>query len=112
MAELDVDIADLDRIAPPPHTALLSLLARIASGAPEVYWDVQAANPYAPAARRALSRGVSQLEGVVSDGDPAAFGDLLDGLCGVLGPLRGAYRERSAKALRAMTTDLTKEKIT
>lgn len=112
LAELDVDIADLDRIAPPPHTALLALLARIASGAPEVYWDVQAANPYAPAARRALSRGVSQLEGVVSDGDPAAFGDVLDGLCGVLGPLRGVYRERSAKALRAMTTDLTKEKIT
>ena len=112
LAELDVDIADLDRIAPPPHTALLSLLARIASGAPEVYWDVQAANPYAPAARRALSRGVSQLEGVVSDGDPAAFVDLLDRLCGVLGPLRGAYRERSAKALRAITTDLTKEIVT
>src|ERR1700736_5940113 len=52
LAELDVDIADLDRMGPPPHTALLSLLARIASGAPEVYWDVQAANPYAPAARR------------------------------------------------------------
>jgi len=109
LTELDVDIADLDRIAPPPHTALLSLLARIASGAPEVYWDVQAANPYAPAARRALSRGVSQLADVVDDGDPAAFGDLLDRLCGVFGPLRGAYRERSAKALRAMTTDLTKE---
>ena len=109
LAELDVDIADLDRMGPPPHTALLSLLARIASGAPEVYWDVQAANPYAPGARRALSRGVSQLADVVDDGDPAAFGDLLDRLCGVFGPLRGAYRERSAKALRAMTTDLTKE---
>lgn len=45
LTELDVDIADLDRMGPPPHTALLSLLARIASGAPEVYWDVQAANP-------------------------------------------------------------------
>ncbi len=111
LTELDVDIADLDRLGPPPHTALLSLLARIASGAPEVYWDVQAANPYAPAARRALSRGVSQLEGVVEDGDAKAFGDLLDRLCGVLGPLRGAYRERSAKALRAMTTDLTKETV-
>jgi len=111
LIELDVDIADLDRMGPPPHTALLSLLARIASGAPEVYWDVQAANPYAPAARRALSRGVSQLADVVEDGDAAAFGNLLDRLCGVLGPLRGAYRERSAKALRAMTTDLTKETI-
>jgi prephenate dehydrogenase len=111
LAELDVDIADLDRMGPPPHTALLSLLARIASGAPEVYWDVQAANPHAPAARRALARGVSQLTGVVEDGDSAAFGDLLDRLCGVLGPLRGAYRERSAQALRAMTTNLTKEKL-
>lgn len=109
LAELDVDIADLDRIAPPPHTALLSLLARIASGAPEVYWDVQAANPHAPAARRALARGVSQLSDVVEDGDAKAFGDLLDRLCGVLGPLRGSYRERSAKALRAIT--LTKETV-
>ena len=112
LTELDVDIADLDRIAPPPHTALLSLLARIASGAPEVYWDVQAANPYAPAARRALSRGVSQLSDVVEDGGSAAFGDLLDRLSGVLGPLRGTYRQRSAKALRAITTDFTKETVT
>jgi prephenate dehydrogenase len=111
LAELDVDIADLDRMGPPPHTALLSLLARISSGAPEVYWDVQAANPYAPAARRALARGVSRLTSVVEDGDRAAFGDLLDRLCGVLGPLQGAYRERSAHALRAMTTDLTKETL-
>jgi prephenate dehydrogenase len=112
LAELDVDIADLDRIAPPPHAALLALLARITSGAPEVYWDVQAANPHAPAARRALSRGVSELSGVVDDDDPAAFGGLLDRLRGVLGPLQGAYRERSAHALRAMTTDLTKETTT
>lgn len=111
LAELDVDIADLDRLGPPPHTALLSLLARIASGTPEVYWDVQAANPYAPAARRALARGVSQLAGVVEDGDRAAFGDLLDRLCGLFGPLRGIYRERSAKALLAIINDPTKEPI-
>ena len=113
LAELDVDIADLDRMGPPPHTALLSLLARIASGAPEVYWDVQAANPYAPAARRALARGVSQLTDVVEDGDRAAFGDLLDRLCGVLGPLRGAYRERSAKGAAGADRppNLTKETL-
>jgi prephenate dehydrogenase len=111
LAELDVDIADLDRMGPPPHTALLSLLARISSGAPEVYWDVQAANPHAPAARRALARGLSQLTGVVENGDRAGFGDLLDRLSGVLGPLQGAYRERSAHALRAVTTNLTKETL-
>lgn len=112
LTELDVDIADLDRIAPPPHTALLSLLARITSGAPEVYWDVQAANPHAPAARRALTRGVSQLTGVVEGGDRAAFDDLLDRLGAVLGPLQGAYRERSARGLQAMTTTLPKETLT
>ena len=48
LTELDVDIADLDRMGPPPHTALLSLLARIASGAPEVYWDVQSGQPLRP----------------------------------------------------------------
>jgi len=111
LTELDIDIADLDRIAPPPHRALLALLARIASGAPEVYWDVQAANPYAPSARRALARGVSQLADVVDDGSSEGFGDLLDRLCGFFGPLRGSYRERSAQALRAMTTDLTKENM-
>jgi 4-amino-4-deoxyprephenate dehydrogenase len=55
---------------------------------------------------------VSRLTGVVEDGDRAAFGDLLDHLCGVLGPLRGAYRERSARGLRAMTTGLTEETLT
>jgi prephenate dehydrogenase len=111
LAEMDVDITDLDRMGPPPHTALLSLLARIASGTPEVYWDVQSANPHAPAARRALARGVSQLTSLVDNGDSAAFGDLLDRLSGVLGPLQDTYRERSAKALRAMTDDLTKETV-
>ena len=105
LTELDVDIADLDRWARrrPP----LRMAARIALQVHLVYWDVQAANPYAPAARRALSRGVSQLADVVEDGNSAAFGDLLDRLCGVFGPLRGAYRERSARGLRAMTTSLT-----
>jgi 4-amino-4-deoxyprephenate dehydrogenase len=54
---------------------------------------------------------VSQLEGVVEHGNCEEFGDLLGRLSGVLGPLRGVYRERSAKALRAMTTDLTKETV-
>lgn len=112
LAELDVDITDLDRMGPPPHTALLSLLARIASGVPEVYWDVQAANPHAAAARRALARGVSQLTDVVQAGDRAAFGELLDRLCAVLGPLQGAYLERSTRGLRATTTPPAKEILT
>ncbi|HEY7072504.1 MAG TPA: prephenate dehydrogenase dimerization domain-containing protein [Acidimicrobiales bacterium] len=111
LAELDVDIADLDRMAPPPHIALLALLARIAAGTPAVYWDIQAANPHAPAARRALTRGLALVTDVVESGDPAAFATLLDRLCEVLGPLQSAYRERSEHGLRAITADLTEETI-
>lgn len=49
-------------LAPPPHTVMLALLARIVSGTPEVYWDVQAGNPLAPKARGALADGVRRLD--------------------------------------------------
>ena len=89
LAELDVDIADLDRMGPPPHTALLALLARIVSGAPEVYWDVQAANRYASTARRALADSARRLADVVESGaargSSDAFTDVLDRLRDLLG---------------------------
>ncbi len=106
LAELQVDVADLGRIAPPPHATLLSLLARIASGTPEVYWDVQAANPYAPSARAALARGVSRLTQLLDQGDEAAFIAVLSGLGGGLGPALGCYRETCARIFRAMNFDL------
>src|SRR4030088_2257036 len=42
--ELGVAIEDLGAVATPPHLTLLALLARIASGVPETYWEVQAGN--------------------------------------------------------------------
>lgn len=66
MSQLDVDIKELRAIAPPPAAMLLALLARITAGSPEVYWDVQAANPEAPAAREALAGGC--------DGSPTTSG--------------------------------------
>jgi prephenate dehydrogenase len=103
--ELEIDVADLDRMAPPPSTALLSLLARIACGTPEVYWDVQAANPYAQSARQALARGLVQLTANIDEGDPAAFERLLERLRGVLGPSVDDYRRRAVIGLEAMTAN-------
>ncbi len=108
--ELEVDVADLERMAPPPSTALLSLLARIACGTPVVYWDVQAANPYARSAREALAHGVSRLTGTIDDGSPAAFAHLLERLRGVLGPSVASYCDRGASGLRAMTANLVEGK--
>ncbi|WP_241386846.1 prephenate dehydrogenase/arogenate dehydrogenase family protein [Rhodococcus sp. CH91] len=61
--------------APPPHTTLRALLARLTAGTAEVYHDIQAANPYAATARRALAEAVTELDLAV--GAPAEFAAVL-----------------------------------
>ncbi|MFE2581572.1 prephenate dehydrogenase/arogenate dehydrogenase family protein [Streptomyces sp. NPDC059378] len=85
LAELGADIGELTAVAPPPHTTLLALLARIASGTPEVYWDIQSANPYAERARAALAHGVDGLRDLARDGDEQDFERQLHRLAGVFG---------------------------
>ncbi|NLU84734.1 prephenate dehydrogenase dimerization domain-containing protein [Rhodococcus sp. HNM0569] len=48
--------------APPPHRVLRAVAARVASGEPAVYRDIQVANPYAAQARRALRRALDELD--------------------------------------------------
>lgn len=83
LAELDVAIDDLIEVGPPPLQLLLALLARIAGGEPEVYWDVQAGNPYASATRGALSDANAQLN--VAADDLEAFATLMKTTETVLG---------------------------
>lgn len=93
LAELDVTVDELAALAPPPHATLLALLARIAGGTPEVYWDVQSANPFAETARDALRAGTATLAAAVGAGE-AEFTDLLSALRAVLGdrlPEYGAF---------------------
>ncbi|WP_081239000.1 prephenate dehydrogenase dimerization domain-containing protein [Streptomyces viridosporus] len=73
LRQLGVGVAELSALAPPPHTAMLALLARITSAAPEVYWDVQTGSPDAEQARAALKNGVETLIALARDGDEAAF---------------------------------------
>jgi len=80
------DHADIDRllaVATPPHRMLLGLLARIATGPPEVYLDIQHANPYARDARRALAAAAAGLDPI---GDGRAFTETLQSLGAWLGP--------------------------
>ena len=79
LTRMGVDADRLTATAPPPHLALLALLARIVGGSPEVYWDVQEANPYAPGARQALADGLRDFATAVENGEAgvaAAFEDL------------------------------------
>jgi len=98
LTELGVGIRELGAIAPPPHATLLAMLARIASGAPEVYWDVQAANPRAAAARGALAGAVRRLAELIDSGDESAFAATLERLRSFLGPDLDRYRELCARA--------------
>jgi prephenate dehydrogenase len=89
--ELGVAVEDLAAVATPPHLTLLALLARIASGEPETYWDVQAGNPHARRARMALAVGLATLAGSVEYGNGSDFAAILERAHDRLGPDRGAY---------------------
>jgi prephenate dehydrogenase len=77
LQELEADVEKLCALAPPPHLTMLALLARITSGEPEVYWDVQAGNPNARVARLALQSGLERLSKAIDGNDLAAFASLL-----------------------------------
>ncbi len=74
---LHYDLSAISPIMTPPHRALLALLARILSGSPGVYWEIQSQNPYAAEARRALMAGTTELSRLVDDNDQAGFHQLL-----------------------------------
>jgi len=71
------DLTTAARIAPPPHRTLLALLARIVSGDPEVYRDIQVANPFAAEMRAQLVAAHRQLDAVVGAGDAESFNRLI-----------------------------------
>ena len=83
MRELGIDQGAARTLGPPPYRVLAALLARIVDGAPEVYREVQVANPHAEEARAALRAGVERL-GPASQ-SPAAFEELLGQLRDLLG---------------------------
>lgn len=83
LAELDVAPDLMADVGPPPHRTLSALLARIVEGEPEVYWDVQSGNPYAAAARKALSAAAASVE--VATGNFDSFSNLVASAGGALG---------------------------
>lgn len=104
MAELDTDIQEVSSMAPPPHQTMLALLARVASGTPEVYWDVQVANPYARDAREALRAGILRVAELASNSDEKAFAESLGRVGNLFGAERGQYRDLCAEVFGQITT--------
>ena len=78
------DVSRAERIMPPPHRTMLALLGRILDGEPEVYRDVQAANPYAAEMRARLRDAQDRLDAIVESGRAEPFSELVDELRAVL----------------------------
>jgi prephenate dehydrogenase len=85
ISNLGADPELLARLAPPPCVTLLALLARIAAGAPDTYWDVQSANDHADVARAAMADALCELNQLVDRGDRLDFAVLLLRLAESLG---------------------------
>jgi len=99
LAQLDADLDALLPAAPPPFLALLSLLARIADGAPQTYADIQRANPFALEARAALTDALSRLDASARDADPHAVEALIAAAAAPLGAHREALAAQAAALL-------------
>jgi prephenate dehydrogenase len=99
LAQRDVELDALLARAPPPFLALLALLARIASGEPATYADIQRANPFAGEARAALADALAQLDAAARDPDPRRVEALVADAGALLGPHREALAAQAATLL-------------
>jgi 4-amino-4-deoxyprephenate dehydrogenase len=97
LAGLGTPAAELRRVAPPPANTMLALLARVVSGAPEVYWDVQHANSEATGARTALADGIRRLAELVEHGSEADFAAVVGELRDYLGDDLAHHRDTCAR---------------
>lgn len=78
MVELGLDMDQVARLAPPPHMTMLALLARIVSGEPHVYHDIQHCHPLAGETRAAMISGLQRLEATAAIGDPVAYAAFIE----------------------------------
>ncbi len=100
LAHMGTDADQLAGTAPPPHLAMLALLARITGGSPEVYWDIQQANPFAAQARQALAEGLGTLAAAVESGE-AGMAAVFDDLRALLGT---GFEKHWRRARELLTT--------
>jgi len=85
LKKLNYDLSTALPIMPPPHRAMLAMLARILNASPEVYWDIQAGNSYAPEARQTLAIGIEELSMLFDGENREGFVELLNSMRALFG---------------------------
>jgi prephenate dehydrogenase len=111
LADLGVDVAELRALAPPPHVALLSLLARVASGEAHTYWDIQASNPEAGRARAALAASAVEFADLVGRRGESDLGDAFAQLRDLLGADLDRYADLAAQTFQLLHQPDQKELV-
>ena len=80
LLELDYDVEKASALATPPHRQLLSLLQRLSTANPEVYWDIQHHHPYAASVRESLKRALTALDAAAREDSPRDLQQLFERL--------------------------------
>ncbi|HEX6340515.1 prephenate dehydrogenase/arogenate dehydrogenase family protein [Umezawaea sp.] len=91
-------------LAPPPHLTLLTVLARITGGNPDVYWEIQTANVHAAAVRTQLREALLAIDEFASTGDDTGFHDSVRRIDDGLGDHAPLLRDRCARLFAAGPT--------
>lgn len=91
LRQLNVDIQELSALAPPPNLALLAIVARMVSSAPNVYWEIQSGNPNASMARKELQTALTSLINIIEKSDEPAFCRMLGEIRSFLGTSRVSF---------------------
>lgn len=98
------DVAANERILPPPHRTLLALLARVVNAEPEVYREIQQANPYASEHRTELSNACRHFDAIATaSGDAQSFERLFDDLRSIFVGASSDYGALCARLFEAGT---------
>jgi prephenate dehydrogenase len=91
---------------------LLALLARIASGNPETYWDVQAGNPHARSARTALATGLARMGNAAEHGTRSDFAAIVERAGRSLDPAQDDYTRICEDLFQALPDRVARNAVT
>ena len=83
LQKLNYDLSAVEPLMPPPHRTLLALMARILRADPQVYWEIQASNPFAVEGRRALESSSMEFSKLLRDNNQHGFQKLLNSMTGL-----------------------------
>ena len=95
LSRLGYNINQAITIATPPHLLLLSLLHRIVTANPEVYWEIQHLHPHAISVRREMFEALDTLGSAAVSDSSAEFQKLFEEIRLLLAPKQRILRKLS-----------------